>query len=114
MNYHPLTTQHFVNYERRNLWIRPQSIPTDNPFKTKTPIKHFYLTGQDIVTAVEGTVLRRIVYYDYGEKILKSFKRNPAQRKNCDSWYFIAKFLWKRYLYSYFRLNSCFSKPASN
>jgi all-trans-retinol 13,14-reductase len=36
--------------------------------KPKTPIKIFYLTGQDIVTAVEGTVLRRIVYYDYGEK----------------------------------------------
>jgi all-trans-retinol 13,14-reductase len=44
--------------------------PSHRQSKPKHQIKHFYLTGQDIVTAgVGGHVLRRIVYYgNYGEK----------------------------------------------
>jgi len=49
----PLTTQHFINYEKGELYGLDH---TPNRFrqhflKPRTPIKNFYLTGQDIVTA---------------------------------------------------------------
>ncbi|NNJ88230.1 MAG: NAD(P)/FAD-dependent oxidoreductase [Eudoraea sp.] len=49
----PLTTQHFVNYGRGEIYGLDHS---PSRFKQKflvprTPIKNFYLTGQDIVTA---------------------------------------------------------------
>ena len=55
----PLTTQHFVNYEKGEIYGLDHS-PSRfrQPFlKPKTPIKNFYLTGQDIVTAGVGGAL---------------------------------------------------------
>lgn len=55
----PLTTQHFVNYEKGEIYGLDHS---PNRFrqsflKPKTPIKNFYLTGQDIATAGVGGAL---------------------------------------------------------
>ena len=55
----PLTTQHFINYEKGEIYGLDHS-PSRyrQPFlKPKTPIKNFYLTGQDIVTAGVGGAL---------------------------------------------------------
>ena len=55
----PLTTQHFVNYEKGEIYGLDHT-PTRfrQPFlKPKTPIKNFYLTGQDIATAGVGGAL---------------------------------------------------------
>ena len=55
----PLTTAHFVNYEKGEIYGLDHS-PTrfrQSFLKPKTPIKNFYLTGQDIVTAGVGGAL---------------------------------------------------------
>ncbi len=55
----PLTTRHFVNYSKGEIYGLDHS-PSRfrQPFlKPKTPIKNFYLTGQDIVTAGVGGAL---------------------------------------------------------
>ena len=49
----PLTTQHFVNYEKGEIYgidHTPERF-RQRFLKPRTPIKNFYLTGQDIVTA---------------------------------------------------------------
>ena len=52
----PLTTQHFINYEKGEIYgIDHSPDRFRHTFLTpKTPIKNFYLTGQDIVTAGIG------------------------------------------------------------
>ncbi len=55
----PLTTQHFVNYEKGEMYGLDH---TPKRFRQKflqprTPIKNFYLTGQDIVTVGVGAAL---------------------------------------------------------
>jgi len=55
----PLTTQHFVNYKKGEIYGLDHS---PSRFRQKflqprTPIKNFYLTGQDIVTAGVGGAL---------------------------------------------------------
>ena len=55
----PITTKHFVNYEKGEIYGIDHS---PERFKLKflrpqTPIKNFYLTGQDIVTAGVGGAL---------------------------------------------------------
>lgn len=55
----PLTTEHFVNYKNGEVYGLDHS-PSRfrQPFlKPRTPIKNFYLTGQDIVTAGVGGAL---------------------------------------------------------
>jgi len=55
----PLTTQHFVNYSAGEIYgldHSPSRFRQDF-LKPKTPIKNFYLTGQDIVTAGVGGAL---------------------------------------------------------
>ncbi len=48
----PLTTQHFVNYERGEIYglDHTPSRFRQKFLKPRTPIRNFYLTGQDIVT----------------------------------------------------------------
>ncbi|MDW5290910.1 NAD(P)/FAD-dependent oxidoreductase [Formosa sp. PL04] len=55
----PLTTQHFVNYEKGEIYGLDHSPSRyrQSFLKPKTPIKNFYLTGQDIVTAGIGGAL---------------------------------------------------------
>ena len=55
----PLTTQHFVNYEKGEIYGLDHSPSRyrQSFLKPKTPIKNFYLTGQDIVTAGVGGAL---------------------------------------------------------
>lgn len=55
----PLTTQHFVNYAAGEIYGLDHSPSRfrQNFLKPKTPIKNFYLTGQDIVTAGVGGAL---------------------------------------------------------
>ena len=55
----PLTTQHFVNYEKGEIYGLDHSPSRyrQSFLKPKTPIKSFYLTGQDIVTAGVGGAL---------------------------------------------------------
>jgi all-trans-retinol 13,14-reductase len=55
----PLTTKHFVNYEKGEIYGLDHS---PDRFKHKflrphTPIKNLYLTGQDIMTAGVGSAL---------------------------------------------------------
>ncbi len=55
----PLTTQHFVNYEKGEIYGLEHT-PTrfrQRFLKPRTPIKNFYLTGQDIVSAGVGAAL---------------------------------------------------------
>ncbi len=55
----PLTTKHFVNYGKGEIYgldHSPSRFRQDF-LKPKTPIKNFYLTGQDIVTAGVGGAL---------------------------------------------------------
>lgn len=55
----PLTTRHFVNYQEGEIYGLDHS-PTrfrQTFLKPRTPIKNFYLTGQDIVTAGVGGAL---------------------------------------------------------
>jgi all-trans-retinol 13,14-reductase len=49
----PLSTQHFVNYEKGEIYglDHTPSRFRQKFLKPRTPIKNFYLTGQDIVTA---------------------------------------------------------------
>jgi len=49
----PLTTQHFVNYDKGEIYGIDHSPKRFRQkfLKPRTPIKNFYLTGQDIVTA---------------------------------------------------------------
>ncbi|MCI4668006.1 MAG: NAD(P)/FAD-dependent oxidoreductase [Bacteroidia bacterium] len=55
----PITTRHFMNYERGELYgIDHDPGRFEQKFlQPKTPIKNFYLTGQDIVTAGVGGAL---------------------------------------------------------
>ena len=55
----PLTTQHFVNYEKGEIYGLDHSPSRfrQSFLKPRTPIKNFYLTGQDIVTAGVGGAL---------------------------------------------------------
>ena len=55
----PLTTQHFVNYEKGEIYglDHTPSRFRQSFLKPRTPIKNFYLTGQDIVTAGVGGAL---------------------------------------------------------
>ena len=55
----PLTTQHFVNYEKGEIYGLDHSPSRfrQSFLKPRTPIKNFYLTGQDIVTAGIGGAL---------------------------------------------------------
>jgi len=55
----PLSTQHFVNYEKGEIYGLDHSPSRFRQkfLKPKTPIKNFYLTGQDIVTAGVGGAL---------------------------------------------------------
>ncbi len=55
----PLSTQHFVNYEKGEIYgvdHSPQRFRQDF-LKPKTPVKNFYLTGQDIVSCGIGGAL---------------------------------------------------------
>ena len=55
----PLTTKHFVNYEKGEVYgldHSPSRFRQDF-LQPRTPIKNFYLTGQDIVTAGVGGAL---------------------------------------------------------
>lgn len=55
----PLTTQHFVNYEKGEIYgleHNPKRF-RQRFLKPRTPIKNFYLTGQDIMTAGVGSAL---------------------------------------------------------
>lgn len=55
----PLTTQHFVNYKEGEIYGLDHSPSRfrQSFLKPRTPIKNFYLTGQDIVTAGVGGAL---------------------------------------------------------
>ncbi len=55
----PLTTQHFINYEKGEIYglDHTPSRFRQKFLKPRTPIKNFYLTGQDIVTAGVGAAL---------------------------------------------------------
>jgi len=55
----PLTTQHFVNYKNGEVYgLDHGPSRFRQPFlRPRTPIKNFYLTGQDIVTAGVGGAL---------------------------------------------------------
>ncbi|WP_055443326.1 phytoene desaturase family protein [Lacinutrix himadriensis] len=55
----PLTTQHFVNYEEGEIYGLDHSPKRFRQkfLKPRTPIKNFYLTGQDIMTAGIGSAL---------------------------------------------------------
>jgi len=55
----PLTTQHFVNYKNGEVYglDHGPSRFRQSFLKPRTPIKNFYLTGQDIVTAGVGGAL---------------------------------------------------------
>lgn len=55
----PLTTQHFVNYEKGEIYglDHTPSRFRQRFLKPATPIKNFYLTGQDIVSAGVGAAL---------------------------------------------------------
>jgi all-trans-retinol 13,14-reductase len=55
----PVTTKHFVNYEKGEIYGLDHSPARfrQSFLKPRTPIKNFYLTGQDIVTAGVGGAL---------------------------------------------------------
>ena len=55
----PLTTQHFVNYGKGEIYGLDHTPARFRQkfLKPRTPIKNFYLTGQDIVTAGVGGAL---------------------------------------------------------
>lgn len=55
----PLTTQHFVNYEKGEIYGLDHTPKRFRQkfLKPKTPINNFYLTGQDVVTAGVGGAL---------------------------------------------------------
>ena len=55
----PLTTEHFTNYEKGEIYGLDHSPSRFRQtfLKPRTPIKNFYLTGQDIVTAGVGGAL---------------------------------------------------------
>jgi all-trans-retinol 13,14-reductase len=55
----PLTTKHFVNYERGEIYgldHTPERFQQDF-LRPKTPLKNLYLTGQDLITAGIGGAL---------------------------------------------------------
>ncbi len=55
----PLSTKHFVNYDKGEIYGLDHSPSRFRQgfLKPRTPIKNFYLTGQDIVTAGVGAAL---------------------------------------------------------
>jgi all-trans-retinol 13,14-reductase len=55
----PLTNKHFVNYERGEMYglDHGPSRFRQKFLQPRTPIKNFYLTGQDIVTVGVGAAL---------------------------------------------------------
>jgi all-trans-retinol 13,14-reductase len=55
----PLTTQHFVNYDKGEIYGLDHSPSRFRQrfLQPRTPIKNFYLTGQDIVSAGVGAAL---------------------------------------------------------
>ena len=55
----PLTTQHFINYEKGEIYGLDHSPKRFRQqfLKPRTPIKNLYLTGQDIITAGVGSAL---------------------------------------------------------
>ncbi|MDO6471768.1 NAD(P)/FAD-dependent oxidoreductase [Maribacter sp. 1_MG-2023] len=55
----PLTTQHFINYKKGEIYGLDHTPARyrQSFLKPKTPVKNFYLTGQDIVTAGIGGAL---------------------------------------------------------
>ena len=55
----PLTTKNFVNYSKGELYGLDHTPSRFNQkfLRPKTPIKNFYLTGQDIVSAGVGGAL---------------------------------------------------------
>lgn len=55
----PLTTQHFINYDKGEIYGLDHSPSRFRQkfLKPRTPIKNFYLTGQDIVSAGVGAAL---------------------------------------------------------
>jgi all-trans-retinol 13,14-reductase len=66
----PLTTQHFVNYERRIYGLDHSPSRTDNPFKTKNTNQTFLFNRPRYRDCRSGRALfSRIVYYgNYGKK----------------------------------------------
>ncbi len=78
----PLTTEHFINYEKGEIYGLDHS-PSRfrQPFlKPRTPIKNFYLTGQDIVTAGVGGALFSGVLTTMamtGKNVLKRIQETP-------------------------------------
>ena len=75
----PLTTQHFVNYESGEVYGLDHSPSRfrQSFLKPRTPIKNFYLTGQDIVTAGVGGALFSGVLTSMaitGKNVLKKLK----------------------------------------
>ena len=77
----PLTTQNFVNYKEGEIYGIDH---TPERFKQKflqpkTPIKRFYLTGQDIVTArVGGAMFSGVVTASamVGKNLVKKIYKN--------------------------------------
>lgn len=77
----PLTTQHFVNYEKGEIYGLDH---TPKRFRQRflqprTPIKNFYLTGQDIVTAgVAGALFSGILTSSVitGRNVLKKIMKS--------------------------------------
>lgn len=76
----PITTQHFMNYDRGELYgIDHDPSRYEQKFlQPRTPIKNFYLTGQDIVTAgVAGALFAGFLTAsamtgkNYVEKVMK-------------------------------------------
>ncbi len=77
----PLTTQHFVNYEKGEIYgldATPSRFRQDF-LKPRTPIKNFYLTGQDIVTCgVAAALFAGVLTVSAmtGKNVLKKVMKN--------------------------------------
>ncbi|MBL4569247.1 MAG: hypothetical protein JKY69_06280 [Flavobacteriaceae bacterium] len=77
----PLTTQHFINYSKGEIYGLDH---TPDRFqqqflKPRTPIKNFYLTGQDIVTAgVAAALLSGVITTTAmtGKNMMKKIMQN--------------------------------------
>jgi all-trans-retinol 13,14-reductase len=78
----PLTTEHFINYEKGEIYGLDHSPSRfrQSFLKPRTPIKNFYLTGQDIVTAGVGGALFSGVLTTMamtGKNVLKRIQETP-------------------------------------
>ena len=79
----PLTTQHFVNYDKGEIYgidHTPERF-RQKFLKPRTPIKNFYLTGQDIVTAgVAGALFAGVLTASVisGKNIAKKVMKQTA------------------------------------